>query len=83
MITNRFTAIAAFIFLLSFAPNASALCTGDSLGERQLFFGPSGGQIGIFYSVTLNHTPNSHPTCFGSNGRLCFFKHGLLEQLGI
>jgi hypothetical protein len=59
MITNRLTAIVAFMFLLSVASNASALCTGDSIvNPRQLFFVPVGGQIGINYTVDLNHTPN-------------------------
>ena len=77
MITNRLTAIFAFIFLLSVAPNASAaLCPGDSVGARQLFFAPMGGQIGIFYSVDLNHTPNAHPTCFGSMDAYAFSNAG-------
>lgn len=73
---NRLTAIVAFIFLLSVAPNASAaLCTGDSVGQRQLYFVPVGGQIGINYTVDLNHTPN-HPTCFGSMNAFAFSSTG-------
>lgn len=73
MITCRLTAIVAFMFLLSVASNASAaLCTGDSIiNPRQLFFVPVGGQIGINYTVDLNHTPN-HPTCFGSMNAFAF-----------
>ena len=72
MITNRLTPLFAFIFLLSVAPNASALCDGDSVGTRQLSYVPIGGGIGIQYTVNLNHTSNAHPTCFGSMNAFVF-----------
>lgn len=76
MTTNRLTVIIAFNFLLCVAPDASAYCAGDSDGAQQLFFVPVGGQVGVHCEVAINHTPNAHPTCFGSMNAFAFTSTG-------